>query len=188
MEPTDDFRPTQCLSRRVVVQTPRLRLFEDQVRFHTGHEAIHWKVDYTRQGVGIIPVRDDGRVILGLHWRYCSERWSWEIAAGGLEPGEDFLVAAARELEEETGHRAESFEFLLDYFPAPGLGNEHFHVFLARGLSRTGSALDAHEIYDTRLVDWTDFEHLVEDGAISDGFTLTAIYMAKARGLIWREG
>ncbi|MDK2970268.1 MAG: ADP-ribose pyrophosphatase [Candidatus Sumerlaeota bacterium] len=185
MSSSADFLPTERLARRVAAENKWLRLLEDRVRFRSGREAVHWKVDYAREGVGVIPLLENGRIILGLHWRYCTERWSWEIVAGGAEPGEEHAAAALRELEEETGHRAESCTFLQDYFPAPGLGNEHFHIYLATGLTPTGDAVDAEEIYTLKNVDHAEFERMVQEGAITDGFTLTAVYLAKARGLIW---
>lgn len=175
--------PTIRIARKTETRNERLALHEDRVRFHSGREAIHWKVDYTREGVGIVPVLSDGRVLLGLHYRYCPERWGWEIAAGGVEPDEDHLAAAVRELEEETGCRAGKIDFILDYFPAPGLGNEHFFIYFASELEQTHEPVDAEEIYELRAFRWEEIEDLISKGAIVDGFTLTALMLARIRGL-----
>lgn len=177
-------KPSELLARQIVHENPRLRLLEDRVRFHTGREAVHWKVDYARHGVGVVPVLLDGRIVLGLHWRYCTERWSWEIAAGSVEPGEDHEAAALRELEEETGCSDGTIRFLLDYNPAPGLGNEHFHIYIATGLIQSGGPLDTEEIYETRAFHWPEIEAMIEEGSIKDGFTITALLLARTLGLV----
>ncbi|MCB2154401.1 NUDIX hydrolase [bacterium] len=173
---------TQRLERKRIVENPRIHVFEDRVRLPTGTERLHWKVDYQLDGVGVVPVLDDGRVLLGLHWRYCVERWGWEIAAGGVEADEDHAITAHRELEEETGHRAGRMDFLLDFHPAPGLGNEHFFAFVARDLEPTGAAIDEDEIHELRAFTWEEIQGLLADGKLYDGFTLTSLLLARERG------
>ena len=170
---------TERLSRRQLVENPRIHVFEDRVRLPTGRERTHWKVDYQLDGVGVVPVLDDGRVLLGLHWRYCVERWGWEIAAGGVEAGENHLATAHRELEEETGHRAGQMDFLLDYHPAPGLGNEHFFIYAARNLEPTGAPIDQDEIHELRAFDWAGIQTLMAKGELYDGFTLTSLLLVR---------
>ncbi len=176
--------PTERTGRKVLYDNPRLRLLEDSIVTHTGRERIHWKVDYKREGVGIVPVAEGGRVILGLHWRYCTECWGWEIPAGSVDPGEDIAAAARRELIEETSHDAEVIEYRFRYHPAPGLGNETFHVFAATGLVEKPGSLDDEEIYEVKAFDRDGIERLRADGLLTDGFSLTALYHAMAHGLI----
>ena len=175
---------TVRLGGRVLVDNPRLRLHEDTVRMPTGRESTHWKVDYKLRGVGVIPVQDDGRVLLGLHYRYCPGVWTWEIVAGGVEPGEDVEQTARRELVEEAGCTARTLEFLVDYHPAPGLGNEHFCVYIARGLERVDGEIDADEIAELKSFTWDEVQDLVARRALLDGLTLTSLHVARARGLI----
>lgn len=176
--------PTKRLSRQIVTENPRVRVCEDRVQFHTGREAVHWKVEYLRQGVGIIPLLDDGRVILGLHYRYCAGEWGWEIAAGSIEHDEGQADAGRRELEEETGYRAGNLEHVLTYYPAPGLGDETFHVYLATGLTKSSRPYDNEEIYELRAVTWGQIENMIATRKIIDGLTLTALLYARARGMI----
>jgi ADP-ribose pyrophosphatase len=169
---------------KIVTENPRLRLHEDEVTLPSGRRATHWKVDYRFDGVGVVPVLPSGRVLLGLHHRYCPDAHGWEIAAGGVAPGEDHLVAAIRELEEETAHRAGRLEFLLDYFPAPGLGNEHFFVYVAQDLEPLGHKPDEDEILELRSFSWRQIEELIAEREILCGFTLTSLLAARVRGLI----
>ena len=151
---------------------------------HTGRERIHWKVDYKREGVGVIPIMEDGHVLLGLHYRYCTECWGWEIPAGSVDPGEDHLAAARRELIEETSYDAENVDFRFRYHPAPGLGNETFHVFTATGLIEKPGSLDNEEIYEVKAFDWDEIKRLQSEGLLTDGFSVTALHYARAEGLL----
>jgi hypothetical protein len=78
--------PTIRQEREVITENERLSIYRDRIVTHTGRERIHWKVSYAREGVGVIPILEDHRVLLGLHYRYCTEKWGWEIVAGSVEP------------------------------------------------------------------------------------------------------
>lgn len=175
--------PTRRLDRSVIHDNPRLRLLEDRIVTHTGKERVHWKVDYKRHGVGVVPIDGQRRVLLGLHWRYCIEAWSWEIAAGSVDPGEDIAAAARRELVEETGHDGR-IDYCLRYFPAPGLGNETFHIHVATDLVPVPGHFDSEEIYEIEAFDWDGVERLLRDGLLVDGFSVTSLFYAKARGML----
>src|SRR5690606_3835128 len=84
----------------------------------------------------IVPMLDNDTVLLVEQWRIGAKRPLWEIPAGTLDPGEDPLTCAARELAEETGCRAEKIEHLFTMFPSPGILDEKMHIFIATGLTR----------------------------------------------------
>ncbi len=176
--------PTERLDGRIVLENTYFRVHEDSVRFHSGREATHWKIDYRRIGVGILPILPDGRALLGLHHRYCPGAWGWEIAAGGAEPDEDLIAAARRELFEETGHESGSIEQLLDYHPAPGLGNERFVSFVATDLREIEAHPDVEEIYELKAFTWDDIDAAIATRQILCGFTLTTLFAARAKGMI----
>lgn len=176
-------QPTRRLARSTVYGNPRFDILEDRIVTHTGRERVHWKVDFKRHGVGVVPIGDDGRVLLGLHWRYCLDQWSWEIAAGSMDAGEDIASAARRELVEETG-RDGRIEYCLRYNPAPGLGNETFHVHVATELRAAEGEFDSEEIYELRWFSWDDVEALMRQQMLVDGFSITSLYMARAKGML----
>jgi ADP-ribose pyrophosphatase len=98
--------------------------------------------------VAIAALDDDGRLVCVEQYRHAALGSLVEVPAGRLEPGEEPLEAARRELEEETGLRARHFEQLCGFFPAPGFCTEHITVFLATGLYPAGEdrlAPDADE-------------------------------------------
>lgn len=95
--------------------------------------------------VGIIPVTEEGNIIMVEQFRKPLEHSLLEIPAGKLEPGEDPLVTAIRELEEETGYAASNMDYLLSFYTAPGFSNEIIHLYLATDLQKIENPLDGDE-------------------------------------------
>lgn len=173
------------LSRKVLVQSPRIEVYEDAIQFPSGNPGVHWKVHYMRQGVGVIPVLADGRILLGLHHRYTTQTWGWEIVAGSMDPADGTPEQTARrELLEETACTAQALKFLFTYNPAPGLGDETFHAFLAFGLEKQETTLDTDEIYELKPKTWEEIVGMIEAGEMQDGFSITLLSYARARGFI----
>jgi ADP-ribose pyrophosphatase len=125
-------------------------------------------------GATAIVARDSqGRVLLVKQYRAAASDWMLEIPAGRLEAGEDPLVCAQRELEEETGYRADEWKLLRAFLPATGFCSEVIHLFEARGLHAVpggGATCDDDEELE---VLWRTPEELMADD-ISDGKTLLA--------------
>lgn len=95
--------------------------------------------------VAIAAELDDGRLVLVRQYRHAIGDWLVELPAGRLEAGEDPLLAARRELEEETGYRATDWRKLAEFFAAPGFCSERMTVFHARGLSPVGGDRRPHD-------------------------------------------
>jgi ADP-ribose pyrophosphatase len=89
--------------------------------------------------VAIAALDASGEILLVRQYRHACGDWLLEVPAGRVEEGEDRLAAAMRELEEETGHRAASWEVLREFYAAPGFCSELLTLFLARGLTRVTS-------------------------------------------------
>jgi len=118
-------------------------LWGGQVELDTGEVAVR---EYIRHsgGVGIVPVVD-GNVILIRQFRISIERELIELPAGRLEPGEDPMACAGRELEEETGYRAGKLIPIASYFASVGNSNERMQLFLALDLEKTERRLESDE-------------------------------------------
>jgi len=95
--------------------------------------------------VVILPMLDEHSILMIRNRRYTVGRTLWELPAGTRDPDEDVHTCAARELEEETGHRAQQLELLFEMFAAPGVTDERISVFVATGLEETAQRLDAVE-------------------------------------------
>ena len=122
----------------------------------------------------VIPILDDGRVILCEQHRTALGGNMIEIPAGVLEAGEDPAIAAARELEEETGYRARKIERLLDFHPSAGFCDEIMHIFVATGLEKTEQNLDPDEFIQVHVRTFEEVRQLVRDGELTDGKTIAA--------------
>jgi 8-oxo-dGTP pyrophosphatase MutT (NUDIX family) len=176
--PSDAPRPWQVLRRTTVYDSPWVRLRRDDVRLPDGTVIDgHHVVELPRPAVGVVPVGDDGRLLLIEHYRFITDTTGWEIPAGVFDPGEDLNTAAARELMEETGHAADRLEVLGAYYPSHGLSNQTFHVCVARGLRRVSDVIDTNEVMSIRWFDPAAVKEMLRRNAIRDGLSLT--------GLLW---
>jgi len=104
--PSPSPKPWTVLSRRTLISDPWLRLHAERIRTGTGAEIEPWYVVEAADWVTIVPVLPDGRIILVEQYRHGAGRVCRELPAGNIDPGEDPVVAALRELAEETGYRA----------------------------------------------------------------------------------
>lgn len=132
----------------------------------------------------VVPVKDDGTVVLIRQFRHAAGGFIYEIPAGKLSPGEDPLHCASRELEEEVGYRASSFELLSSIFTAPGFADEVIHVYKATGLIKGRQQLDRDEVLEIVEMPLSQAIENIQDGTIRDGKTivgLQAVYIRDHR-------
>jgi ADP-ribose pyrophosphatase len=114
------------------------------------------------------------------NWRVSVERWLLEFCAGKLEPGEAPEAAALRELQEETGFRAESLSKIGTYLTSPGFADERMHAFVARGLVPVPRDLQPGERIEVVTHAPGDIERMIADGQLEDGKTIAAFALWKA--------
>ena len=131
--------------------------------------------------VAVIAVREDGRLVLVRNNRVAVGRALVEFCAGKLERGEDPSAAAARELEEETGHVAGRLERLGEFFTSPGFTDERMHVYLATDLRQSAQRLEPGEEIEVLVMDRRAFEQAIASGEIVDGKTLGAYLLWRTR-------
>lgn len=158
-------------------------LIVDEVEYPSGNRAIR-EVVHCSGGAVVVPILDDGRVILVRQHRYPFRDYIVELPAGKRDGDEDPLVCAKRELEEETGYGATSFEKLASIQTTPGFCDEVLHIFLARGLRRTdaGQRLEEAEQGLTLLImPLADAVARVERGEITDSKTICGLLLAERR-------
>jgi 8-oxo-dGTP pyrophosphatase MutT (NUDIX family) len=151
-----------------------------------GSEAFeHHVVRMPRPASGTV-VWDAGRAAVLLLWRhrFITDRWGWEIPAGGLDPGETPEAGAVREAVEESGWRPRALELIASYNPMPGGVDQVFHLFLADGADEVGPPSDPTESERVEWVPLTTIREALVDGRIVEGMTLTALSLAIATGRI----
>jgi len=133
----------------------------------------------------VVPLKDDGTVVLIRQFRHAAGGFIYEIPAGKLSPGEEPVACAARELEEEIGYRAGSFELLSSIFTAPGFTDEVIHVYKATGLTKGLQHLERDEVLEIIEMPLSEAIAMIQSGAIRDAKTmvgLQAVYLQRKQG------
>jgi ADP-ribose diphosphatase len=125
--------------------------------------------------VVVIPILPDGRTLLVHQYRHATGQYLWELVAGRIEPGEKPLVAARRELTEETGYSARRFTKLLSFFATPGFVNERLVVYAAEGLTPGIARPDSDERIKTKTFSIRELERMMRRGWLRDAKSIAAI-------------
>ena len=155
-----------------------LHLYVDAIRLPDGKPAQRELVRHIG-AVCVIPVTDDGMVVMERQYRYPVDEVILEIPAGKLDSkDEDHEAAALRELEEETGYRAGKLIPLGKFYPACAYSDETIWMYLAKGLTKGERHLDEDEFLDVELIPLTDLVRQVMAGEIPDAKTQIAILKA----------
>lgn len=149
----------------------------DQVEMPDGSLAQRELVHHPG-GVGVVAVTEDKQVILVKQYRKPIEDAIYEIPAGKLDPGEDHRTCGIRELEEETGLKAENFTYLGFIYPSPGFTDERTHMYLATGLTQGETHPDPDEYLDIVQLPLDRVAAMIMDNEISDAKTVAGILKA----------
>jgi ADP-ribose pyrophosphatase len=123
----------------------------------------------------VVPVRDDGTVLLIRQYRHAVGGYIYELPAGKLDPGEDPKECAARELEEEIGFRASSLEHVVTFYTTPGFTDEVIYLYQARGLTPGRQKLDTDEVLEVVALSLEAALAKIRDGTIRDGKTIVGL-------------
>ena len=174
------------LARTEIAKGAILTYYHDTVKIPNGHIC---EFDFLgHQGAAaVLPVREDGRILLVRQYRNALDRFTLEIPAGGLEgPGEPTKDAAARELTEETGFVAGQIMPLLSVVSAVAYCNEKIDIYLATDLKKSERHLDADEFINVEAWEIDDLLPLCYDGTIQDAKTVAALMAYKTGKLTGR--
>ena len=130
-------------------------------------------------GAAVVPLLSDESVILIKQYRYCIGDTIWEIPAGRLEPDENPLDCAKRELVEEVGFKATNVQKLTEIYSAPGYCNEVIYIFLATELVPDKQKLEDDEIIKVVKLPFAKAIEKVKTGEITDAKTVVGLLLAK---------
>ena len=167
-----------------------IQLNEEETILPNGHRK-SFEIVRHPGAAAIVPLKENGSVILIRQYRYAVDGYLLEIPAGTLHPGEDPMVCAARELEEEIGYKAIRWQKLLPIFTAPGFCDEKIHLYLAQGLRETRQRLDRDEIIERIEMPLSEAIAKILDGTICDAKSiaaLTRVYLRRQKNYISNEG
>ena len=159
-----------------------LKVHRDVVRLPDGTQGVREYVKHPG-AVAVVPLFDDGRILLERQFRYPTHQEFIEVPAGKLEPNEPHLDTAKRELLEETGYSAGEWMRLGVMHTSIACMDEAIDLFLARKLTKVRSAqLDAGEFVETLIVPFDEAITMVKDGRITDSKTIAALLWVKTFG------
>lgn len=157
-----------------------LKVMRDTVRLPNGHSATREHIVHPG-AVMILPILPSGRLLMERQFRYPLGRDFIEFPAGKRDPGEEPIDTAHRELLEETGYRAASWEYLASIHVAIAYSNERIDLFLAQDLSLDKPRLDDEEFMELLEVEPTQAFAWLREGAITDSKTVVALLMYERR-------
>ena len=175
----------RLLSSEVVFQGPLFRVLHDKLIEPGGRPS---ERDVIRHNGSVVILALDSSknkrnpwIVIERQYRHAANQYLWELPAGKLEPGEEALQGAKRELAEETGYSARKWKPLVEYYASPGFLGESMKVFTAEGLVAGDAHPEDDEQIDFRLVKLSDVLKMIEKGAILDGKTLTSVLLYARR-------
>ena len=163
------------VKRERVYQGTIVDVYKDYMEFSNGNHEV-WDYIHHKGAAAVIPVMDDGRLLMVRQYRNALDRFTLELPAGGLdqadEPGRD---CSARELEEETGYRTEKLEYLMSLNTTVAFCDEAIDIFVARNLIPSHQHLDEDEYTEVEAWELKDLMQLIYDGKMTDAKTVAAI-------------
>ena len=168
------------IDHKTVYDGKILTLSVDEVLLPDGSRSSR---EYVRHSGGAaVLLADNNRILLVKQFRYAYGKEIYEIPAGKINKGEDSAVAAARELEEETGYRAKLVH-AFDVYPSPGYTDEIIHIYFAKNCEYVGRKPDEGEFLTCEFVQIDKVLKMIESGEICDAKTVAAVYKCVNDGL-----
>ena len=167
------------IERKLIARGKIVDYYHDVVRIPNGNVAT-WDFVWNKGAAAVVPVRDDGKIIMVRQYRNAIDRETVEIPAGGLNyPEEPTKDAAARELEEETGFKTDELEFLISIKTTVAFCNENIDIYVARNLIPSKQKLDEDEFINVEAYSVEELCDMIYAGKIEDSKTVSAIMSYK---------
>lgn len=167
------------IDRKLVAKGAIIDYYHDIVKLPNGN-VVTWDFIWNKGAAAVVPVREDGKLIMVRQYRNAIDRETIEIPAGGLNhPDEPTIAAAARELEEETGYRTENLEFLISIKTTVAFCNENIDIYVARDLQPSKQNLDEDEFINVEAYSVEELCDMIYAGKIEDSKTVSAIMTYK---------
>lgn len=161
--------------RTLVHQGNIINMYCDEIELPDGRTA-NWDYFHHKGAAAVVPVNEDGKILMVRQYRNALDRYTLEIPAGALDtPGEEGAVCAARELEEETGYRSSHLEWLITIRTMVAFSNERVEVFVADRLIKSEQRLDDDEFIDVYAYCIEELKEMIFAGQIEDSKTIGAL-------------
>lgn len=171
----------EVLESKVTHEGKIVKITVDKLRMPDGSEAYRETVIRGKNAAAVLAVDNDGSLIFVRQYRHAFGEMLLEIPAGVLEDGEEPEKGVLRELEEETGKKAETLEFLCEMYPTVGYCTEKIQLFIATDLTEGQQKLDADEFLEIEKYTPEEAVKMIYKGQIKDGKAIAAIFAWMAR-------
>ncbi len=163
------------LNRELKFKGKIIDFYQDTMEINGDHTVI-WDFIKHKGAAAVVPVTDDGKILMVRQYRNALDRYTLEIPAGALdaedEPG---LLCASRELEEETGYRSENLERLITLRTTVAFCNERIEVYVAKDLIPSRQHLDEDEFIDLKAYPLDELKEKILSGEIEDAKTVASL-------------
>ncbi|MBS0652864.1 MAG: NUDIX hydrolase [Verrucomicrobia bacterium] len=169
-----EFEKSAKIERNVVYEGKTISL-RNEVLMDGGKPVRKWDIVAHPGAVVVVPVTDEGKIILVKQWRRAVQEILLELPAGTLEKAEPPELCAQRELQEETGFKAEEIISLGGFYSAPGFCTEYLHLFLAKGLVESALEADCDEAIDLIFVSIDQAWTMIANRQIHDAKTIAGV-------------
>jgi len=169
--------PWQKVEQRIVYENAWIRVTHHDVIRPDGQPGIYGVVHYQNLAVGVLPIDENGWTWLVGQYRFAIGQYSWEIPEGGCPEGESTLLAAQRELREETGLVASDWRQIGSSYLSNSVSDELATIYVARGITRGQASPDGTEILQLRHLPFYEAIRMVLPGPITDAISVMAILL-----------
>jgi len=151
----------------------------DQIEYNSGNKAVREVAEHPG-GAVVVPVTSDGKIVMVTQHRFPVNQVLLELPAGKLSKGEDPLLCAVRELEEETGYKSDNVKLLGSIYTTPGYSTEKLWIYLAKDLKPGDHNREEGE-FGMQVFEYSieEVEKKINSGEIVDGKTICGIYLAR---------
>ena len=171
------------VKRELMYKGTVLEVYKDSMEFANGNHE-EWDFIKHNGAAAVVPVLDDGRILMVSQFRNALDRKTLEIPAGKLDdPDEKGILCTARELEEETGYKSEQLEWLINIRTTVALCNEKIEIYVARKLKAGTQNLDENEYVNVKAYTVDELKEKIFSGEIEDSKTIASILAYEARYL-----
>ena len=173
--------PLKRVERKIVKKGNIIDLYEDTIQLPDG-TVQHYDFINHKGAAAVLPVMEDGKILMVKQYRNALDRFTLELPAGGRDGADEpTILCAARELEEETGYKSDHLEQLLSIKTTVAFCNELIDIYVATDLKKSHQHLDEGEFVDVAAYDIMELVQMVYDFTIQDAKTVAAImtYYAK---------
>lgn len=169
----------RIISSQVIYKGKVFNTLVDQIEYNSGNKAIREVAEHPG-GAVVVPVTDNGKIVMVTQYRFPVKEVLLELPAGKLSKGEDPKVCAVRELEEETGYKSDDIKSLGSIYTTPGYSTEKLWIYLAENLKPGNYNREegefGMEVFELSL---PEVEEKIYNGEIVDGKTICGIFLAK---------